>query len=912
MLVSSPFQRFVQRIARVLPHRSRLSRLRRLRSISLYQNIPAIVETLEGRELLSANAIVVNSVSGSANYASNVTINQLNPGVTPVTLRDAIHAVNNTPGAATISFDSTVFGSGQTTIHLGGSLLELTNTTGKVTIAGSASGQVSVSGDNVGAVFQVDAGVNAEIDSLTITGGSASLGAGINNLGTLTLSGDAVVGNNANASVTANEGGGIANSGNLTLINTTVAGNSASGGVTLDEGGGIFTQSGNVIIIDSTIANNTAIAPIGSLSTAAVGGGIAWTGGNTIKLNGSILAGNTSDVLGSASATSDFFGSAPNIDASASFNLVGDGSNTGLVNGVSHNIVGTSGAGAVNAHLDALANYGGSTQTLALASTSAAIGAGATFNDTNGNPIAFDERGIARVSGSVDIGAYQTAATAISSITRLLPTVNATNADNVTFEVKFNVPVQNVSTGDFTVNAGTVASVTPVNSSTYDVNVDGLGSFTGTLTLGIAGGQNISDLTGLALTVTTPTGANNNTFAIDHTPPASVSFAGEYAVATVGSPTLTLASITQAGTTLTLNGVTTTSATVTSTTQLLVGATTATYGDNVINFGASGTFANQTWTKLSLPANFTNQRGAAVHISQNGAALTFTDSMGTMSSGSWVSPTQISAYGETATIANGQLSWADGSVWYENVNLTGALNGSGTTTITAAPSQLRVVNYTSSNGGASVHVVEMGTNQVIIIDRNGVMGIGTFLNATQCSDSQYPNDLATFSPDGNTVTWQDGTIWTIAGASAQVTVSDYLNTNGVATHLVTNGTAHLAFVDGLGRLSLGTFINANQAISFMYPNDVATIDLTSVIWQDGSIWTKTLNPQLTIAATDTFGAVSHLQLASASTLIGLDGALQGATGTRLNGNIYWSTGDVWNNFDFDSLNAFFEMRATYP
>jgi hypothetical protein len=43
-----------------------------------------------------------------------------------------------------------------------------------------------------------------------------------------------------------------------------------------------------------------------------------------------------------------------------------------------------------------------------------------------------------------------------------------------------------------------------------------------------------------------------------------------------------------------------------------------------------------------------------------------------------------------------------------------------------------------------------------------------------------------------------------------------------------------------------------------------------------------------------------------------DGPLLGVTGTRLNGKIYWSNGEVWNNFNFDALNAFFEMRAVYP
>jgi hypothetical protein len=36
------------------------------------------------------------------------------------------------------------------------------------------------------------------------------------------------------------------------------------------------------------------------------------------------------------------------------------------------------------------------------------------------------------------------------------------------------------------------------------------------------------------------------------------------------------------------------------------------------------------------------------------------------------------------------------------------------------------------------------------------------------------------------------------------------------------------------------------------------------------------------------------------------------TGTRLNGKIFWSNGQVWDNFDFNALNALFEMGTGYP
>src|SRR5262249_49241867 len=137
----------------------------------------AIVETLETRVLLSS--IVVNSTDGGQHYASFVTIGQLNPSSTSVTLRDAVNAANNTAGADTISFDPTVFppnASSPTTITLtGGTPLTLKVTGGATTISGPGAGQVAVSGGNLSTVFVVQAGEVAAISGLTITGGQASI-----------------------------------------------------------------------------------------------------------------------------------------------------------------------------------------------------------------------------------------------------------------------------------------------------------------------------------------------------------------------------------------------------------------------------------------------------------------------------------------------------------------------------------------------------------------------------------------------------------------------------------------------------------------------------------------------------------------------------------------------------------------
>ncbi len=390
------------------------------------------------------------------------------------------------------------------------------------------------------------------------------------------------------------------------------------------------------------------------------------------------------------------------------------------------------------------------------------------------------------------------------------------------------------------------------------------------------------------------------------------SFAGEYGVST-GSGSPTLASITQSGSVLTLTGTATQNATITDATQILVnGADTATYGNSSIVF-TTGAFAGQTWTKLDLPPNYTNQTGAATRLIQNGTSLTFVDKFGNQSPGTWTSPTQISAsaWGETVTIGTGQLLWQDGSVWSENLRLSGSKAGIGTTTISAAPSSLYVFDYVNGANKA-VHLVLTGTNNILFIDGNSHMSLGTFSSPSQASTPFYPNDIATFSNDLSKVTWQDGAVWTKTAPTSAVTVTDYTNTAGVATHLVQNGTNQVLFIDSFGRFSLGIKTGPNTAQADLYPGDLATITATTVTWQDGVVWTQTGSLPLTTSFIDPNGVVSHVKLLSPTSLIGLDGPLQGVTVTRVNDLLEWSNGNLWASFDYNALNALFEMGTGYP
>ncbi|MGQ0620950.1 MAG: choice-of-anchor Q domain-containing protein [Panacagrimonas sp.] len=114
----------------------------------------------------------------------------------------------------------------------------------------------------------------------TISGGRSvdgasfeSDGAGILNLGTLSLVGSTVSGNSA-----AGSGGGIRSDGTLSLTGSTVSGNSATG-----RGAGVYNQ-GSVSLLDSRVSNNRAV----------YGGGGIGTRDGTVSVTNSTIADNQS------------------------------------------------------------------------------------------------------------------------------------------------------------------------------------------------------------------------------------------------------------------------------------------------------------------------------------------------------------------------------------------------------------------------------------------------------------------------------------------------------------------------------------------------------------------------------------------------------------------------------------------
>jgi len=221
-----------------------------------------------------------------------------------------------------------------------------------------------------------------------------------------------------------------------------------------------------------------------------------------------------------------------------------------------------------------------------------------------------------------------------------------------------------------------------------------------------------------------------------------------------------------------------------------------------------------------------------------------------------------------------------------------------------------------------VHTVQTGTTNIVFIDSNANMVLGNYsissANVPQATAPNYPGWVASFA--GTTITWTDSNpadtiVWTLLPQRVSpISVTDYTNQNGVPVHVVENGTNTFVIVDGLGNTSLGHFLSATIGVADLYPTDPATFSGNQVIWADGIfVWTGTASPPpLLITLTDASNAISHVQLLTPTTLVGIDGPLVGVQGTRSNATIVWSNGDVWDNFDFNALNAFFEIGTGYP
>jgi len=276
------------------------------------ESITANFNKASGIQYLAVVYVVTTAMDDSVGVAANCPLGGPfgNTGMN-CTLRDALEAASESDGA-NIYFDSAVFAATNTatqnTIVLSYGPLSIPSSTivGAPTAPNGRtfSNVVTVSGNSVSQLFWVASGVShAEIDNLNMVNGSGAFGGAIYTDGELTVAGSTI----ANSAAAGSEGGGVyidAN-GSLLLEASTLSGNSASKGagiaaygkLTASEctfdgnqadtlGGGLYIY-GSAAIANCTVSGNHAL-PSGT------GGGIAVASGGRLKLANSIVSGNNS------------------------------------------------------------------------------------------------------------------------------------------------------------------------------------------------------------------------------------------------------------------------------------------------------------------------------------------------------------------------------------------------------------------------------------------------------------------------------------------------------------------------------------------------------------------------------------------------------------------------------------------
>jgi CSLREA domain-containing protein len=253
---------------------------------------------------------------------------------------------------------------------------KLPNISGKLSIEAPGADSLAINGGGSVSILFVSYGASLELSGATLRNGFSSAvgnygklsvancailnsvnigtGGGIDNSGTLTVTGSTFSGNGAF------RGGGILNAGTATVTNSTFADNSSN------QGGGI-NNSGTLTVTNSTFSGNSA-------ST----GGSIYTSAGTVTLRNTLLASSGNNCSGTVTASTDNQATDATCGSATVKTLV-------------------------ELNLGTLQDNGGDTPTVALLIGSSAIDAG---NDSYCP--ATDQRGVARPLGEhCDVGAYE-------------------------------------------------------------------------------------------------------------------------------------------------------------------------------------------------------------------------------------------------------------------------------------------------------------------------------------------------------------------------------------------------------------------------------------------------------------------------------------------------------------------------
>jgi uncharacterized repeat protein (TIGR01451 family) len=225
-----------------------------------------------------------NDVAASNPSSGSCATPPLSAAAGACTLRSAVQAANHVSGPSTISvspgtYKLTIAPSGPDDDSTGD--LNVTNTSGKITIDGAGSGPSGtiVDGNFTDRVFDTATSTDVEIDGVRIRNGRPG------SLGNTTTC--------PSPGVPFADGGGIQTLGALTLKNDVLTGNMASG-----HGGGVFIDgNGSISVAGTTLSGNIACPP-GSEGGFNSGGGISHFGSGTLTIDTSTFSGNSAASFG--------------------------------------------------------------------------------------------------------------------------------------------------------------------------------------------------------------------------------------------------------------------------------------------------------------------------------------------------------------------------------------------------------------------------------------------------------------------------------------------------------------------------------------------------------------------------------------------------------------------------------------
>jgi predicted RNA-binding protein len=317
------------------------------------------------------------------------------------------------------------------------------------------------------------------------------------------------------------------------------------------------------------------------------------------------------------------------------------------------------------------------------------------------------------------------------------------------------------------------------------------------------------------------------------------------------------------------------------------------------------TFIGSTLTINPLGSDFNLSgpwlaNGKIARINQTGTALVILDETGSGSAGTVIGAGQVTGRGgltgavDLSTPDQGRIVWSDGTTWLR-ISLGGQYYNPANNQLTSIVQNAMQINLTNAAGETAT---------------------GAFVTPTQL-----------FVPSWNqTANIVDGALEFSNGSSWKKLnlLPNYANAAGDAVHIVQNGTTTLSFVNKLGQTTAGRWISPTQVQAAGW-GVTGTVANGQILWSNNCRWlanttvfgessgTGTLSITSTdsqILLTNRSGGTSRAAITAAGTLVALDWG--NVVGTRSNGRIVWSNGTVWDNFDFNALDAVFSDIRSYP